>query len=79
MNTPDPKALLVRLEVDLALSTAAALTKSAGRRKISYTEAIRRAIAVLDLVETAQFDEGARVMVVTGHGDDAIYREVVMM
>lgn len=79
MSAGTPEARLVRLEVNLAPSTAAALTKSAGRRSISYTEAIRRAIAVLDLVETAQFDEGARVMVVTGHGDDAIYREVVMM
>ncbi|KPM51921.1 hypothetical protein ACG83_30480 [Frankia sp. R43] len=57
-----------RLTVNINSETAAALKEIAERRGISYTEAVRRAVAILKLVEdetqkghTIQINEGKRV------------------
>lgn len=63
-----------RLSVNLNQEAAAALKEIAERRHISYTEAVRRAIAILKFVE----DEtalGHKVQVVDG----AKTREVVLV
>jgi hypothetical protein len=45
---------LVRLSVNLSPDVAEELKKYAGRKGISITEAVRRAIAVLNFVDDAQ-------------------------
>lgn len=57
-----------RLTVNINVETAAALKEVAERRGISYTEAIRRAVAILKLIEdetlkghSIQINEGKRV------------------
>ena len=45
---------LVRLSVNLSPDVAEELKKYAGRKGISVTEAVRRAIAVLSFVDDAQ-------------------------
>lgn len=49
--TPDP---LVRLSVNLSPEVADELKQYAGRKGVSVTEAVRRAITVLTFVESAQ-------------------------
>lgn len=63
-----------RLTVNVNPETLAAIKEIAGRRGISYTEAIRRAVAVYKLVEdeTAQ---GHAIQIVSGSAT----RDVVIL
>jgi len=69
---------VVRLSVNLAPTVADALKTTAGRKGLSITEAIRHAIAIWKLVTDEQA-KGNRLMIVSGDGDRAQYREIVMV
>lgn len=69
---------VVRLSINLAPTVAEALKTTATKQGVSITEAVRRAVALWRLVSDAQ-DHGNRVMVVEGRGDDAQYREIVLL
>lgn len=69
---------VVRLSVNLAPSVADALKTTASKQGVSITEGIRRAVALWKLVSDAQ-EHGQRVMVVDGHGENAQYREIVII
>lgn len=73
---PSDRAV-TRLSVNLAPSVAAALKDAASDQDVSLTEATRRAIALLKLANDAQ-KNGERLMVVTGDGPSATYREVLL-
>lgn len=68
---------VTRLSVNLAPTVAKALTDYTSTHGVSLTEATRRAIALLNLANET-FLGGERLMVVTGHGPDATYREVLL-
>jgi hypothetical protein len=65
---------LTRLSINLNAETADALRKIAARRGISYTEAVRRAIAVYTFIDD-EVQGGAKIATV--RGDD--YRELVLL
>lgn len=66
---------VVRLSVNLHPEVAAVLRRWAERNNISSTEAVRRAIAVWDLVEST-YERGDRVAIVEGRGMREMLREV---
>ena len=67
---------LVRLEVNLNQETAAALKAAAARSGITFTEAIRRAVAILSYVEE-QTDSGRIIQTMDPNGRNK--RELVLM
>ena len=67
---------LVRLNVNLNRETADALKEIADKEKISLTEAVRRAIAVLKFVEEEQA-RGRRIQTMEKDGKDK--RELILM
>lgn len=67
---------LVRLNVNLNQETAAALKDLAAKENISYTEAVRRAIAVFKFIEDEQA-EGRKIQ--TMDANDRNKRELVLM
>lgn len=67
---------LVRLNVNLNRETADALKAIADKEKISLTEAVRRAIAVLKFVEEEQA-RGRRIQTMEQDGKDK--RELILM
>lgn len=67
---------VVRLKVNLAPTVAAALRETCDAQRVGVTEGMRRAIAVWKLVSDARA-QGQRLMLVQGHGADAVFREVV--
>ncbi|MFP5315617.1 MAG: ribbon-helix-helix protein, CopG family [Actinomycetes bacterium] len=67
---------LVRLNVNLNQETAAALKELAAKENISYTEAVRRAIAVFKFIEDEQA-EGRKIQ--TMDANDRNKRELVLM
>lgn len=69
---------VVRLSVNLAPSVADALKATAKKKGLTITEGIRHAIAIWKLVTDEQ-EKGNRVMIVEGRGDDAEYREIVIV
>lgn len=68
-------AELTRLSVNLAPTTAAALKAYMVRRDMSATEAIRHAIAVLDLVSAHQA-VGAKVIFRNGRSEHELVVEL---
>lgn len=77
-TTGDEGPSVVRLSVNLAPTVSDALKATAQRKGLSITEAIRHAIAVWKLVSDEQA-KGNRIMIVSGEGDRAQYREIVMV
>jgi hypothetical protein len=67
---------LVRLNVNLNQETADALKALAAKENISYTEAVRRAIAVFKFIEDEQA-EGRKIQ--TMDANDRNKRELVLM
>lgn len=67
---------LVRLNVNLNQETAEALKALAAKENISYTEAVRRAIAVFKFIEDEQA-EGRKIQ--TMDANDRNKRELVLM
>ncbi len=72
------QADVVRLSVNLAPTVADALRLTAAERERTVTETIRDAVRLLALVHAEQ-RKGHRVMVVEGRGDDATFRELVIL
>lgn len=70
-----PAGKLVRLNVNLNQETADALKKIASESRISYTEAVRRAISVYKFVDD-EIDSGHKVQTVDSKGS---VRELVLM
>lgn len=70
----DPE--IVRLSVNLHPEVAAILRRWAAHNNISATEAVRRAIAVWDLVEST-YARGDRIGIIEGRGRNEMLREVV--
>ena len=69
---------VVRLSVNLAVDVAQVLKNLAAAKNISVTEAIRRAIAVLDFIE-GETAKGNKIAVVEkADGKDRV-REVVLL
>lgn len=75
MTAPEPADKVVRLSVNLAPEVADVLTGWAAKKGISATEAVRRAIAVWNFVET-EIANGSKVAVVEANGH---IREVVVV
>ena len=75
---PDTDKKVVRLSVNLAPDVAAVLRKWTGKKSISITEAIRRAIAVWNFVETERA-AGNRLAVIERDGDRERVREMVLV
>lgn len=74
-SASDPGAdRLVRLSVNLGPEVADQLKEYAGRKGVSVTEAVRRAIAVLAFVDSAQA-RGASLNV----GEDGSMKEVLFL
>jgi len=69
---------VVRLSVNLAASVADALKATAARKGLSITEGVRHAIAIWKLVSDEQ-EKGNRVMIVEGRGENAQYREIIIV
>ena len=69
---------VVRLSVNLASDVAGALKALSTSQGISVTEGVRRAIALWKLV-TEELGKGNRIMVVEGEGDDAKFRELILL
>lgn len=69
---------VVRLSINLAPDVAAILRDWAGRKSISATEAVRRAIAVWHFVESEKA-KGNRIAVIEGSGKNERIREVVVI
>lgn len=69
---------VVRLSVNLAPSVAEALKSTATRKGMNITEAIRHAIALWKLASDEQA-KGRKLMVVEGEGDNATFREIVLL
>ncbi|ADX75271.1 Ribbon-helix-helix protein, copG family (plasmid) [Pseudarthrobacter phenanthrenivorans Sphe3] len=67
---------LVRLNINLTKESAAALKKLAEEQGISVTEAVRRAIAVLNFVQEER-KEGRKIQTMEPDGKDR--RELVLM
>jgi hypothetical protein len=67
---------LVRLNINLTKESAAALRKLAEEQHISVTEAVRRAIAVLNFVQEER-KEGRKIQTMEPDGKDR--RELVLM
>jgi len=67
---------LVRLNINLTKESAAALRKLADEQHISVTEAVRRAIAVLNFVQEER-KEGRKIQTMDPDGKDR--RELVLM
>lgn len=67
---------LVRLNINLTKESAAALRKLAEEQHISVTEAVRRAIAVLNFVQEER-NEGRKIQTMDPDGKDR--RELVLM
>lgn len=65
----------VRLSINLAADLAAVLRGWAERKQISATEAVRRAIAVWNFVET-EIAKGNKIAVIEG---DGAIREVIVV
>jgi hypothetical protein len=53
-TAPDGQDQLTRLSVNLSPAVAATLKEYAGRKGVSVTEAIRRAISILSYIDEAQ-------------------------
>jgi predicted transcriptional regulator len=68
--------MTVRLSINLADDVAAALGDWADKKCLSYTEAVRRAIAVWNFVET-EIANGNKIAVV--EADSGRIREVVVV
>jgi hypothetical protein len=69
---------VVRLSINLAADVAEILKRWAEVKTISVTEAVRRAIAVWDFVETERA-KGNRLAVIEGEGSRQRIREVVII
>lgn len=76
MTTMKPKPELVRLSVNLNQETAAALRLFADRRGLSFTESIRRCIAITKWIQD-ETDTGRTVLSMDQDRKDA--RELVML
>lgn len=74
-GAPDGRA--VRLSINVHPTVADALKEAAAAQGISLTEAVRKAIALLDLHQKAT-QSGERLMLVQGHGECATYREILL-
>lgn len=72
------QAAVVRLSINLAADVADILKGWAEKKAISATEAVRRAIAVWDFVETEKA-KGNRLAVIEGEGSKQRVREVVLI
>ena len=75
-QTSDKKA--VRLSVNLAADAASVLKRWAAQKDISITEAIRRAIAVWNFVESERA-KGNRLAVIEHAGGQERVREIVLV
>lgn len=64
-----------RLTVYVHPSVTAALMRYVKRKRVTKNDAVRKAIALLDMYDKAE-QAGDRIMIVTGHGKSAEYREV---
>jgi hypothetical protein len=69
---------VVRLSINLAPDVAAILRKWSSEKRISATEAVRRAIAVWNFVESEK-SKGNRLAVIEGNGKNERIREVVLI
>lgn len=69
---------VVRLSVNLSPSVAAALRQTAARSGVSITEAVRRAVALWQLLVDAR-DRGHTVLIMRGAGPDAKFDEVKLL
>lgn len=71
--------MTVRLSINLADDVAAALGDWADKKDISYTEAVRRAIAVWNFVETEIANGNTVTVIETGPGGDGRIREAILV
>lgn len=69
---------VVRLSINLAPDVADILKRWAAAKAISVTEAVRRAIAVWNFVET-ETAKGNKLAVIEGEGNKQRVREVVLV
>lgn len=69
---------VVRLSVNLAADVAAALKTLSTQQGVSVTEGVRRAIALWKLVSDERAKNN-RIMIVEGEGDNAKFRELVLL
>lgn len=72
------KAKVIRLSINLAPDVAEVLLRRKKAKGISITEAIRRAIAVWDFVETEKA-LGHRLALIECDGDKERVREIVLV
>ncbi|KRE54700.1 hypothetical protein [Phycicoccus sp. Soil748] len=69
---------VVRLSVNLANDVAGALKTLSTSQGVSVTEGVRRAIALWKLVSD-ELSKGNKIMVVEGEGDNAKFRELILL
>ncbi|MFJ2834622.1 hypothetical protein ACIO52_04600 [Nocardia sp. NPDC087230] len=73
------KSDVVRLSINLAPDVADVLRKWAGKKRISATEAVRRAIAVWNFIETEKANGNRLAIVESLPGGEERIREVVLI
>ncbi|WP_328712284.1 hypothetical protein [Nocardia salmonicida] len=73
------KSDVVRLSINLAPDVAAVLRNWADKKRISVTEAIRRAIAVWNFIETEKANGNRLAIVESLPGGGERIREVVLI
>ncbi len=69
---------VVRLSVNLASDVAAALKDLSSNQGMTITQGVRKAIALWKLVED-ELAKGNKIMVVQGEGENAKYREIILI
>lgn len=75
-ETSTQEQQLVRLSVNMNPETAAALKEFAASKHLSYTEAVRRAIAIAKYIED-EVQEGRRVQTVDADRNEV--RELILV